>query len=94
MTYLEAQERYKKQYNKAVKTCWIADVLRSHKLTKHKAWNRIGSNPKYPCHDNIRPRLEKILQELEMIPNTCDECMHPKLMHRIPQTEGERTCFG
>jgi len=67
MTYSKTQELYKKKYGKVIKTCWIADVLRSRGKTKRKSWNRIGTNPKYPCPDEIKPNLEKILQELHMI---------------------------
>ena len=67
MTYSKAQELYKNKYGKGVKTCWIADILRSHGKTKRKSWNRIGNNPMYPCPDNIKPKLEKILRELHMI---------------------------
>jgi len=26
MTYREIQERYKKEFNRTIKTCWIADI--------------------------------------------------------------------
>ncbi|MDE1831787.1 MAG: hypothetical protein KGI02_05375 [Thaumarchaeota archaeon] len=55
MTYLEAQELYRKRYGKSVKTCWIADILRSHGKTTRKAWNRVGSKPMYPCPLEFRP---------------------------------------
>ena len=67
MTYQQASNVYKKRYGRTVKTCWIADVKRKHKKTKHKSWNRIGIKPKYPCPDSVFPKLEKILKELKMI---------------------------
>ena len=67
MTYKEAEKLYKKYHGKVVKTCWIADVLRSYGKTKHKSWNRMGDKPKYPCPKDVRPRLEKVLKELKMI---------------------------
>ena len=67
MTYEEAQKLYKKNYGKVVKTCWIADILRSHGKTKRKSWNRIGDKPMYPCPENVRPKLEIVLKELKMI---------------------------
>jgi len=66
-TYKEAQISYKKRYSGTVKTCWIADIRSKHGRTARKAINRIGKKPKYPCPDNIRPKLEKILKELKMI---------------------------
>ena len=67
MTYKQAANLFKKEYGKTIKTCWIADVLRSHGKTKHKAWNRIGNDPIYPCPPEVRSRLEIILRELRMI---------------------------
>ena len=67
MTYKKAQIIYKKRYDRNVKTCWIADVKRKHGKTKYHSWNRIGVKPKYPCPDDIFPKLEKILIELQMI---------------------------
>lgn len=91
MTYKQAEILYKKMHGKTIKTCWIADVLRSHGLTKHNAWNRAGKDPKYPCPDNIKQKLEAILQDLNMIPSTCPECGHLKLLHKRPNQE--RTCY-
>ena len=67
MTYAKAQEIYKKRHHRTVKSCWIADIKRRHGKTKYRAWNRIGTNPKYPCPENIWPELEKIPAELYMI---------------------------
>jgi len=67
MTYLHTQRIYKKQHGKVVKTCWIADIKSKHGKTTRKAPNRIGKKPKYPCPNDVRPKLEKILKELRMI---------------------------
>lgn len=67
MTYEKAQRIYKKRHGKTVKSCWIADIKRKHGMTKHQSWNRIGPKPKYPCPDDVFPKLEKILKELRMI---------------------------
>jgi len=67
MTYKEAGQLYRKYYGKVVQTCWIADVLRSHGKTRHKAWNRIGEKPMKPCPEDVRPKLERVLKELRMI---------------------------
>ena len=67
MTYEKAQLIYRKRYGKTIKTCWIADVKRKHGKTNHKAPNRIGNKPKYPCPNNVFKDLEKILKELKMI---------------------------
>ncbi len=67
MTYAQAQKLYKERTGKTVKTCYIADIKRKHGTTKHKAWNRIGNKPKYPCPSDVFPKLEKILKELKMI---------------------------
>jgi len=50
MTYAKIQELYRRDFNKTIKTCWIADVKRQLGLTKRKAFNRINKNSvKYPC---------------------------------------------
>ena len=67
MTYLQVQRIYKKRYGIVVQTCWIADIKSKHGKTTRKAPNRIGKKPKYPCPNDIRPKLEKILKELRMI---------------------------
>ena len=67
VTYTQAQLHYKKRYGKTVKTCWIADIKRKHGETNHKAYNRIGNKPKYPCPDDVFDNLERILKELHMI---------------------------
>lgn len=66
MTYQEAHDLYKKRYDRHVKKSWIADVLSSHGKTKRKSPLRRGKY-KYPCPDEVRPKLEKVLQELKML---------------------------
>lgn len=67
MIYSQAQTIFRKRYGKTVKTCWIADIKNQHGKTSRNAPNRIGKKPKYPCPDDIRLKLEKILKELRMI---------------------------
>ena len=66
MGYAEARELYKKKHNKALKNSWIAHVLSDHGMTHGKSPSRKGDY-KYPCPDNVRPKLEKILKQLKMI---------------------------
>ena len=66
MTYKEAIDLYKKKYNGNVKSSYIADILHAHGKTKRKEASRKGSY-KYPCPEIIRPKLEKVLSELNML---------------------------
>ena len=66
MGYAEARELYKKKHNKALKNSWIANILSDHGKTHGKSPARKGDY-KYPCPDNVRPKLEKILNGLKMI---------------------------
>ncbi len=66
MGYKEARELYKQKHSKALKNSWIAHVLSDHGKTHGKSPARKGGY-KYPCPDEIRPKLEKILKELKMI---------------------------
>ena len=66
MGYAEARNLYKQRHNKALKNSWIAHVLGDHGKTSRKSIARKG-NYKYPCPDEVRPKLEKILKELKMI---------------------------
>jgi hypothetical protein len=66
MGYAEARNLYKQRHNKALKNSWIAHVLADHGKTSHRSPARKG-NYKYPCPDEVRPKLEKILKELKMI---------------------------
>ena len=66
MGYKETRELYKQKHNKARKNSWIAHVLSDHGKTHGKSPARKGDY-KYPCPDEIRPKLEKILKELKML---------------------------
>ena len=67
-TYREIQEEYKRQFGTTIKTCWIAQVLAAHGLTKRKAPNRIDPNSyKYPCPPAKYPEIEKVLRKLEIL---------------------------
>ena len=66
MSYAEAKELYKKKHNKSLKNSWVAHVLSDHGKTSHKSPSRKG-NYKYPCPNDVKPKLEKVLKELKMI---------------------------
>ena len=66
MGYAEARDLYKKRHDRALKNSWIAHILSDNDKTSHKSPARKG-NYKYPCPDEVRPKLEKILKELKMI---------------------------
>ena len=63
MTYKEIQDCYYEQFNKTLKTCWIADVKREMGLTTRVAYNRIDpERVKHPCNNQeIRQWLRDIL---------------------------------
>ncbi len=66
MSYAEAKELYKKKHNKSLKNSWVAHVLSDHGKTHGKSPARKGDY-KYPCPNDVRSKLEKILKELKMI---------------------------
>lgn len=66
MGYSQARDTYKKKYAKSLKNSWIAHVLSDNGKTRSKSPARKGEY-KYPCPDDVRPKLEKILKELKMI---------------------------
>lgn len=66
MGYAEARELYKKKHNKTLKNSWIANILSDNGKTHGKSPSRKGAY-KYPCPNNVRPKLTKILKELKMI---------------------------
>lgn len=66
MGYRQAQELYKKRHGKFPKSSWIAHILSDHGMTKSRSPKRKGDF-KYPCPDSERPKLEKILKELDML---------------------------
>lgn len=63
MTYKKIQKLYKDQFNKTIKTCWIADVKRELGLTTRISKNRISNNSvKYSCpNEEIKIWLREIL---------------------------------
>lgn len=66
MGYAEARDAYKKKYGKALKNSWIAHVLNDHGKTRGKSPTRKGDY-KYPCPDDVRSNLERLLKELKML---------------------------
>lgn len=67
-TYKDIQEYVKKKYSKTVKTCWIADVKRSHGLTKRKSPNRLTPNSvTNPCPDEHREKIEDALRHFNCV---------------------------
>ena len=66
MGYKEVRDIYKQKHNKALKNSWIAHVLSDHGKTRFKSPTRKGGY-KYPCPDDVKPKLEKILKELKML---------------------------
>jgi hypothetical protein len=67
-TYKQIQA-YVRQENLFIpKTCWIADVLSQHGLTRHAAVNRITlSSRKYPCPPEKHSGIENALRHFGMI---------------------------
>ena len=63
MTYKAIQELYKKEFNKTIKSCWIADVKRELGLTTRISNNRISTDSVvYPCpNEEIKIRIKEIL---------------------------------
>ena len=50
---------------RGIKTCFVADVKRSHSLTGGQAWNRHDpAATVYPCPQNKRPHIEQAMREL------------------------------
>lgn len=50
------------------KSCWIAEVLSDHGLTKGTAPNRRGGAQRlHPCPDKKRPAIEDALRHFGMI---------------------------
>ncbi len=66
MGYAEARDAYKKKHDKVLKNSWIAHVLNDNgKITKQSPARK--GDYKYPCPNDVRPKLEKILKDLKMI---------------------------
>ncbi|MBC8502147.1 MAG: hypothetical protein H8D35_03360 [Nitrosopumilus sp.] len=66
MGYAEARDSYKKKHGKALKNSWIAHVLGDNGKTTRQSSSRKGDY-KYPCPNDVRPKLEKVLKDLKMI---------------------------
>ena len=66
MGYAEAREAYKKKHGKSVKNSWIAHTLSMYSKTTRQSPSR-KSDFKYPCPDDVWPKLESILKELKML---------------------------
>jgi hypothetical protein len=66
MGYAEARDAYKKKYGKSVKNSWIAHILSKNGKTTRQSPSR-KSDFKYPCPDDVWPKLESILKELKML---------------------------
>jgi hypothetical protein len=66
-TYKQIQAYVKNHFGWTPETCWIADVLASHGLTRRKAWNRKGNERVRPCPNNKRGAIEEALRHFEMI---------------------------
>ena len=66
MSYAKAKEQYKQKHKKSLKNSWIAHVLSDHGKTHDKSPARKGDY-KYPCPNDVRPKLEKVLKELKML---------------------------
>jgi hypothetical protein len=67
-TYREIQQWIKRNFRYVPKTCWIADVLADHGLTKSAASNRIDpSAPSNPCPTRHRATITAALVHFEMV---------------------------
>ena len=64
MTYKQIQDYYKKQYDKTIKTCWIADVRRELGLPTRRAYNRKNESfVIYPCpQGEVKKRIKYIIK--------------------------------
>jgi hypothetical protein len=67
-TYSEIQDYIRAKDGFSVKTCWIADIKRSHGLITRSAPNRIDPlRPTYPCPIEKRPSIEAALRHFDML---------------------------
>ena len=68
MTYKNIQVIVKNRHGFVPKSCWIAHILSDYGKTTRQSPNRIDINKrKYPCPDNKRPFIEKLLKEVGKI---------------------------
>jgi hypothetical protein len=65
MTYKQIQDKYRRQFNRTIKSCWIADVKREMGFEMIEAHNREDkSQIKNWCKDPIiRERIKNILTQ-------------------------------
>jgi hypothetical protein len=67
-TYAEIQNYVREHYGFVAQTCWIADVLSDHGLTRRQAPNRINhTERKKPCPESKRSAIEQALIHFAMI---------------------------
>jgi len=63
MTYQEIGIAYKKQFNKTIATCFIADAKRELKMKDRKALKTKNPNaPSYPCAPEVKAWLMETLK--------------------------------
>jgi hypothetical protein len=69
-TYHQLQLRTRERYGFVPKTCWIAQVLSDHGLTRRQAPNRADPHQRLaPCPPEKRHAIEQVCRELGRIPN-------------------------
>jgi hypothetical protein len=61
MTYKDIQETYRKNFNRTVKECWIADVKRQLGHEVKVAPNRYGSEIVNKCPEHIIHDLARVV---------------------------------
>jgi hypothetical protein len=67
-TYREIQKWIEHNFRYVPKTCWIADVMAEHGLTRRTASNRIDpSAPSNPCPARHRATTTAALVHFEMV---------------------------
>ena len=67
-TYGNIQRYVKNKSGKSVKTCWIADVKRSHHLTTRVSANRLDKDTvKYPCPKDRWQEIEDALAHFGLL---------------------------
>jgi hypothetical protein len=66
--YKDIQDYVRSKSGFVPKSCWIAEVLSEHGLTKSVAPNRKdGAQRLHPCPAQKRPEIENALKHFEMI---------------------------
>jgi hypothetical protein len=68
-TYSSIQQWTKENFRFVPKSCWIADVMAEHGLTKRIASNRIDPDARAnPCPDRHRAPIKAALLHFDMLP--------------------------